>query len=477
MALATLGAILVGTGALIGAAVARRRQQERYHHRVRVLRQRYRPLLARLLAGKHCPAGLEALQALPLSEREILIEPLLSDGGLRPNQVAVLRKVCEELGLVEVWQRRLAGELETVSFQGKLSRPAAVLHSIHRLNFLLRATSARNLGILRHQPSWPLLMKALDDPHPDVQSVALRALAAIREPQSFAPLVARFPAAIQEHSLHLSTRSLQAAAACFPLSHAADLMPSLSHLHPRVRSLAIDILGEMLKREADADLNSVVAVPPFPQGMAELFLTRLGRDEDAEVRARAAAVIARLEPARAAQALRKLLHDDVWFVRLRTLRALADHPHLLVLAEVRACLLDPHWRVRETAAHALLAYGPEGIVLLFEYCLDTSGRAGKEQVSREVERAGVVSLLVERSRNGADHPGPQVIEQLVRMGAARYLVATMKNGSGNGARQKARDAFTQLPNPQAPSWAQLIAALEAKARKQKPASAPDQIAA
>ena len=477
IALASLAAMLMGTGALIGVAVARRRQQERHHRRIRVLRQRYGSILARLLAGKHSAAGWEALQALPLPDREMLIEPLFSKEGLSPNQLAMLRKVCEELGLVGVWQRRLTGQLETVSIQDMLARPESILHRIHRLNFLLRAKSARNLGILRHQPSWPLLMKALDDPHPDVQSVALRALAAIRESQSFVALVERFPAAILEHSLHLSLRSLQSALASFPLSHGVELLPSLCHAHPRIRSLAIDILCEMLEHEAAADANFVLAPELFPQDMTKLFLTKLASDEDAEVRGRAAKVIALLEPARAAGTLRKLLNDPEWFVRLRTLRALANRPHLLALAEVRECLSDSHWRVREAAARALLGFGPEGIGQLFEHFLNINGRATKEQVSREVERSALISLLLEGSRNGADHPGPQLVEQLVNMRATRYLVAAMKNSSGARARDKSRDTFTQRPGPQIQSWTQLIAALETKAQEREPVPAPDRMAA
>ena len=68
------------------------------------------------------------------------------------------------------------------------------------MRYLLRAKSIRNLGTLRHRPSWPLLVNALDDRHPDIQLVALRSLAALGAPESFPVLRERLHAVVQGNS-------------------------------------------------------------------------------------------------------------------------------------------------------------------------------------------------------------------------------------------------------------------------------------
>src|SRR5205814_2721689 len=104
-------------------------------------------------------------------------------------------------------RRDLAGRFREESFVDSLSRPEGLLRRVGRLNFLVRARSAENLRLVRHQPSWPLLVKALDDPHPDVQTAAAGALAALREPQSFPALVERLRASALGPPASLSLRS------------------------------------------------------------------------------------------------------------------------------------------------------------------------------------------------------------------------------------------------------------------------------
>src|SRR5207253_7074768 len=94
-----------------------------------------------------------------------------------------------------------------------------------RLNFRVRARSAENLRLVRYQPGWPLLVKALDDPHPDVQTAAAGALAALREPQSFPALVERLHASVLGPPASLSLRSVKAALVSFPLNRSCHLLP------------------------------------------------------------------------------------------------------------------------------------------------------------------------------------------------------------------------------------------------------------
>ena len=189
LARSILATVTVGTLALAVGAMVRRWHHDRFDRRLKSLCIHYALTPATLLEGKYSAQCLARLRTLPLSNLELLLEPLLLKCASAPPLATVLEELCLELGLIDIWQRRILGQFVPVSFREALSNPDGLLHFFPRLHFLLRARSARNLGLLRHQASWPILAKALDDPHPDVQQVALRSLAALREPQSFPALL------------------------------------------------------------------------------------------------------------------------------------------------------------------------------------------------------------------------------------------------------------------------------------------------
>ena len=249
LARSVLAIVAVGTLALAAAAMVLRRRHDRLESRVKSLCIYYGLTPTGLLQGRYSAQCLARLRTLPLSNLELLLEPLLLKCASAPPLATALQELCLELGLIDIWQRRILGQFAPVSFGQALSSPDGLLHFFPRLRFLLRARSARNLGLLRHPASWPILAMALDDPHPDVQQVALRSLAALCEPQSFPALVHRFDKAVTENHSGLSLHSLKAAMAKFPLSQTLQLFPALRHPHPRVRSAAVEILFEMAKRE------------------------------------------------------------------------------------------------------------------------------------------------------------------------------------------------------------------------------------
>src|SRR5208337_3083597 len=324
LARAILATVTVGTLALAVGAMLRRWHHDRFDRRVKSLCTQYALTPATLLEGKHSAQCLARLRMLPLSSLELLLDPLLLKCVSAPPLATVLEELCLELGLIDVWQRRLLDQFGPVSLRVALSNPDGLLHLFSRLHFLLRARSARNLGLLRHQPSWPILVKALGDPHPDVQQVALRSLAALREPQSFPALRDRMHKMVTENHSCLSLYSLKVAMAKFPLAQAPQLLPSLRHLHPRVRSASAEILREMAKSE--------------PAGKPALFqyksvfdreLATLTSDADPQVRALAAEVIAHLDTAVSSSVLRRVLQDPQWSIRREALQTLAQRPGLL----------------------------------------------------------------------------------------------------------------------------------------------------
>jgi len=300
LASCVLAVVIGGTLLLAVGAMIQRSRNDRFDRRVKNLCTHYALTPATLLKGKYSAQCLARLRALPLCTLELLLEPLLLKCASAPPLANVLKETCLELGLIDVWERRILGQFLPLSFRQALSNPDGLLCFFPRLRFLLRARSARNLGLLRHQASWPILAMALDDPHPDVQQVALRSLAALREPQSFPALFDRMDKAVMQNHSRLSLHSLKAAMAKFPLSQALQLLPGLRHPHPRVRSAAVEILREMVKDEPTGAQALLQYKRVFDRELAAL-----ARDADPEVRVVAAELIAHLSLAAASPAARR----------------------------------------------------------------------------------------------------------------------------------------------------------------------------
>jgi HEAT repeat protein len=353
------------------------------------------------------------LRELPLADLELLLDPLFSKRKLPERCLVFLQALCAELGLIDLWQSRLANghgvgaKSSSNGAHGNFSGRAV-------LRNLLRAKSIRNLGTLRHRQSWPLLVCALDDRHADIQSVALRSLAALGAPESFPALRERLHARAQGTSLSPSSQELQAAMVSFDLDCVPALLPSLRHSDRQIRMYAIEILQTMVRRKAAHQSGFALTGELLTPQMVELLLAELPVDASAEIRARAAEVMVFLADTRAIPVLCALLRDHQWFVRLRSVRALA---HLREAAaplhpDIRECLRDPHWRVREAAIQTLITLGQAGKQQLYEHFLTSPECASREQIVEAIERTGLMSALVEEYSIGTKGMDALMVEQL-----------------------------------------------------------------
>lgn len=414
LALTTLVSVLIGTFLLVAVAIFRRWQQTRYSHYLESLHTRYGLILEQLLYGTRTPQGVAALRKLSLSDLERLFDPLLSTPRDSDPHFAFLLALCTELGLVELWQRRLAAGDDPMPRPALLRRPTKFPAVAASQRLSLRAKGIRNLGILRHHPSWPLLVKALDDPHGDIQTVALNALAAIRAPGSFRVLMEQLQAVALGRRATPPLRSLEAALACFDVAFCSDLLPALRHPHRRIRFLAIDLLWLIVRRETAQDPEFLLTKENLSPEITDLLLTDLYRDAIGEVRGRVAEVIAFLANPRASTALFELCFDEQWYVRLRAVRALAHPRHNtpLLLLGIRDCLRDPHWRVREAAVHTLITLGPRGKQQLYEHFLTSDDQAIREQIVEVFERTGLMASLIEAYSQGTCGVEALVVEQI-----------------------------------------------------------------
>ncbi len=452
--------ILLANGVLIALTIVRRQRRERYFQRIDGLRARFGPVIAGVLAQKiDYQSGLALLREISGLDRDYVLEQLSMGREPRPAEVPILRQLCQDLGLVQVWQRQLAGRFDVASMRDALNRPEGVLQRVGRLSFLLRARSAGYLGTIRHQPSWPLLVKALDDPHTDVQGVAVRALSAIAEPQSFSALVNRLNEAVLNPASRVSLRSVKSALISFPLRQATGLLPCLTHAHRRIRFLATDIIREMVEGKAAAEEDFALPPAAWAPELTETFLTRLCFDENPDVRARAAPVIAYLGDTRSTPVLLTLLDDTQWFVRLHTLHALAKRKYLPQAAEISRRLTDPHWMVREAAARALLVFGRVGVDQLSVHFLSTQDRYSREQIADEMQRAGLIPTLLAQYAEGASRE-TQVLGLLAQMGKTSYLLTLLKASSDRSLRKKFLENFGGNADSQIKAWVRQLATQE-----------------
>jgi HEAT repeat protein len=374
--------------------------------------------------------ALVQLRRLPAARLRASFEAILTGNKIpAPEWAAVLGKLCEDLGLVALWRCRLARNrlAHQTPNLSSATLSSAILRLRHPLDFVARAEAAENLGVIRHQPSWPLLVKALDDPHGVVQSAAARSLARIREPESFAALADRLESAAQDPSPTTSVRSLKMALASFPVVQASRLRHLLAHPHPRVRLAASDVVGLMVQRESAESPSGGFNASRLSPEVAEIFLTHLAVDEDADVRARAADVVAHLEPSRAATVLTPLLGDSTWFVRLHAVRALR-HQGFTPLALLSQRLTDPHWRVREASVQTLFARGDSGIRRLLEHFLTTEDAYSREQVVEQIERAGLIPAVIGACGKLGRELETQFAKEMVRQGFGEVLLRASRNG-------------------------------------------------
>lgn len=453
---------LLGNSFLIGVVFHRRHRRKKFFKRVDAFREQYSPIVAGVLSGRlDYSGGLEALRGISSPDRLSVLERLCLEKKATPGEEPMLRRLCEDLGLVKIWQQRLMGRVDHASLREALYNPQGLLRRVKFLHFLIRSKSAENLGLVRHEASWPLLVKALEDPNPDLQVVAVRSLATIHHPGSFLPLVGRLHKAVLDPASNLSVRTLKSALVGFSLQSAGKLRDSLQNTNPRIRFLATDVIREIVEREASGRPEFRLDNKNFNDELAEIFLADLPIDDNPDVRARSAPVIAHLADERAASVLLRLLEDSVWFVRLHAVRSFVGNRFLPYAARIAKALADPNWRVRETAVRTLRSFGQPGLDLLTTHFLSTRDRYSREQIADEFQRAGLVPTLLTRSTETGNGTETAVLRHLAELGKTSCMVAALEDGGEN---RKLRKHFLQLlgqsPDPQIQQWVEQVAVKE-----------------
>jgi HEAT repeat protein len=363
--------------------------------------------------------ALRKFQSLIKPRYRRAMEQILIEESTNPELETPLRRLAEDLGFVRIWQNRVQRSHRQAPSRRRRFWEDTV-RRIRFLRFLTAARSAENLGRIRHHKSWELLVQALHHHHRDVQTVALRSLASIGEPQSFPALVRQLRAAVAAQKPRLSEHALKSALSRFPLNVAGQLLPLLQDSNPRLRTLALQILREMLAGEAARQKRALLAAN-LSFDLFDGALLQLIEDENADVRAAAADVLTFLKDERAGQALLKLSQDVEWFVRLHAVRALGEKGNSDSAPLLAKQLTDSHWRVREAAAHALMRCGEAGREQLLSSFLRTQDAYAQEQIAEELQISGVISELIERCSEKDAMQELELIRKMIKIGKTSHI--------------------------------------------------------
>lgn len=401
-------AVLIGGLALL--SVQRRVTRRRYFRHLDEARHRVEELLEPLFQASDDPnEALAALRVLRTPvERRALEEAVLRHAKVRED-FSVCREIAQKLGWIDEWTQVLraraprpagttAAMLTELGDEYRPPNPVRRLVLRARANFVKRCRAADRLGqIPTPQGMWALLVGATD-PHPEVQEVCLRYLGLLADPATLPVLIEELIDVIEGRSSQ-SVRNIKTALVQFSLEDVGTFLGALQHTNRRVRFFATDIIREIAERHAQ---TAILGKNDFSPEIYRLFTERFYLDEWADVRARAAVVIAQFHDDAATAILRKLLEDEEWFVRMHATRAAAHKMYIPLASHVIQRLTDSNWLVRESATKALAQMGDVGVDFILESFINSQDRYANEQICEELQRSGLLVTMLDSLPAGGE---------------------------------------------------------------------------
>lgn len=226
-----------------------------------------------------------------------------------------------------------------------------------------RAHALRELGQCGGDEARAILLKAIEDPSPEVRRSARDGLLLDGRPASVKAAMTSY-----RQDLPVGTtwrRSFYARLAAVAPDDLRELLAA-GTLDRSEEKMALEALGEA----------KVAAVLPVAR-------QRLA-DADPEIRATAARVVGKLGDAQSVPALTKLLSDPEWYVRAAAAKAFDSmHVDEATTRALTRSLSDETWWVRVNAAHALAQQGNGGVEALL------AAAEGQDAYSRD---AGLAAL-------------------------------------------------------------------------------------
>ncbi len=366
------------------------------------------------------------------------LEEVFLDRARPGANLAVIRKVSEEMGWLQEWIRVLryprwhkAGRVaemlrdmgDTYHQPGRWQR----LQMAWKCTFLDRCMAAKRLSQVPTPEGVIALLAGTNDPHHEVREVCVSKLGQLGDPATLPVLIEELIQVLEGKS-PLSVRILKAALVRFDLDDMDAFRPALVHPNRRVRFFATDIIREVAQVKAKREQLSK---NDFSPEVYRLFIGPLWQDEWADVRARAAPVIVHFNDSTSTDIITRLLDDPTWFVRLHTCRAVNNRLYLGLVPAIAKRLSDQNWFVREAAVRSLGLMGDVGVNETFNTFLTTRDAFAVEQIAEALQREGtLVDMLSGLTMISSDldyQRARSVIRRMAQIGKTTlmqsYLVA------------------------------------------------------
>ena len=338
----------------------------------------------------------------------------------------------------EVLESLLLNRLETAVEEEEQKRLDEVFERSglleHRIQMLRRGArwdrlhSAAILGQVRCAAAIPALEKALTDPWPPLRSEALRSLGRIGSPVAGPALLTFLRQGMPEEP----TIWLDAAVDC--ISDVGAFLPLLEDAREEVRILAARAVAE--------------SPQPIPSPLFD-SLSSLAFDPNPEVRAQAMRVLGRSGEGRAVPLLVAGALDDVWFVRLRAVAALATASTAAALEAVLRASGDPDFRVRQRAAVTLASLAARPAQVL-EWLVNMQDRYAVEGFLSQLARSGLLwralplLLAAEESRR---QDAEKLLSGAVAAGYYQILLNAVETHPEWRVRRAVAHLLAQADNP------------------------------
>jgi len=349
--------IVLTVGAITGffvATVFRRINARRRYQRLDRERKVFREAVARVLESPN--PDLNALRVSPRdSIRWQALEDVLLDLIPKEQHRERVKEIFRQLGYIAYYENRLK-----------------------RRSVIDRAAAIDRLGGMRSEASVEHLIRMLDSKNSELVSGAVRAITRIRSMEGLRAILDRLPAL---RASNLIAQKLVEA--------------SLTKLGRDGAPVLLQYASGTEDREMVALVLEVISNFEFPEALP--FVIERLRDENPEVRAKAAKAFGKVDPGRAgpqAERLLPMLEDPVWYVRLQAAKTLGGMKYAQARAGVGRLLLDDKWQVRGVAATALVSIG-EGAIDIFWQILRQNDRYANESICEEIGKTELIRRLID----------------------------------------------------------------------------------
>lgn len=164
-------------------------------------------------------------------------------------------------------------------------------------------------------------------------------------------------------------------------------------------------------------------------------LLRAAADDDANVRAAAAASLASNGSEQATRALLALLEDASAQVRLHAARSIGRRGTVGAAEQVASLLRDRDWWVRTSAKRALESLGTEAVPAVMPY-VRTNDEFARNSAAEVLQNLGLVRTLVDRvatATNGDREVAAAELAPILSAGGSRFASLALEHLDGDGS--------------------------------------------